>query len=131
MPRTQRINKADLEQIMDGGVDEKHSVMIKFYSQTCYLCHALAPVYMRVSDQHEDVIFYVYNMAESDAGDIIEAKYGLDGVPSLCFVRTNGEETKIKLMPNPETPDDKTWYYEQDIHEFIERYKYTETERSR
>ena len=130
MPRTQRINRTDLEKIMDGGVDEKHSVMIKFYSQTCHMCHALAPIYMRVSDKHEDVLFYVYNMLEDQASDIIEAKYGLDGVPSLCFVRTGGEHTKIKMMPNPEKPDNDTWYYEDDINEFIERYKLTESERS-
>lgn len=130
MPRTQRIDKKDLEQIMDGKVEEKHSVMIKFYSSTCYLCHALAPIYMRLSDQHEDVLFYVYNMAEEDAGDLIEAKYGLDGVPSLCFVRTDGENTKIKMMPNPETPDKETWYYEQDMQKFVKRYRYTEKERS-
>ena len=130
MPRTQRIDKKDLEQIMDGEVEEKYSVMIKFYSSTCYLCHALAPIYMRLSDQHEDVLFYVYNMAEEDAGGLIEAKYGLDGVPSLCFVRTDGENTKIKMMPNPETPDKETWYYEQDMQKFVKRYKYTEKERS-
>ena len=130
MPRTQRINREDLEKIMDGGVAEKHSVMIKFYSQTCFMCHALAPIYMRISDKHEDVLFYVYNMLEDAAGEIIEAKYGLDGVPSLCLVRTDGEHTKIKMMPNPQEPDKETWYYEDDIDDFIERYKHTQSERS-
>lgn len=127
MSRTQRIDRKSLEMIMDGEVDDSHSVMIKFYSSECYLCHGLAPVYKEISDKHEDVLFYVYNM--NDGGDQIEAKYGLDGVPTLCLVRTAGENTKVKIMPNPEKPDKVTWYYEDEINEFIERYKYSANER--
>ena len=29
------------------------------------------------------------------------------------------------MMPNPEKPDDGTWYYEDDINEFIENKKDT------
>lgn len=128
MSQTQRIDKKSLEMIMDGEVEDNHSVMIKFYSSECYLCHGLAPIYKDISERYDDVLFYVYNM--QDSGDLIEAKYGLDGVPTLCLVRTDGQQTRINIMPNPETPDKITWYYENEICEFIERYKYSKKEKS-
>ncbi len=128
MARTQRIDKKSLEMIMDGEVDDKHSVVIKFYSSQCYLCHGLAPIYKRISEQHEDVMFYVFNTQKD--GQYLEAKYGFDGVPTICFVRTEGKSTRIKILPEPDKPDDATWYYEDQINEFIERYKHTQTERS-
>jgi|ETNmetMinimDraft_21_1059911.scaffolds.fasta_scaffold100290_2 thiol-disulfide isomerase/thioredoxin len=128
MPRTQRIDRKSLDMIMNGEVNEKHSVVIKFYSAQCHMCHALAPIYKRISDEHEDVTFYVYNTYHD--GEELEAKYGFEGVPTICFVRTEGENTRIKFLPDAEEPNSLTWYYEDQIHTFIERYKHTQTKRS-
>ena len=73
-------------------------------------------------------MFYVYNTYHD--GEELEAKYGFEGVPTICFVRTEGENTRIKILPDAEKPSEATWYYEDQIHEFIERYKHTQKERS-
>ena len=116
-----RITLKSLEQILDGGVDKEHLVVIKFYGEECYLCHGLAPIYRRLAKSYDDVIFYAFNMA--DGGEYVETKYGFQGTPSLCVAKTGENSFGYKFLSEPAQPDKESWYYENDIKKFIERYK--------
>tara|TARA_Y100001963_G_scaffold158763_1_gene259610 strand:- start:684 stop:1061 length:378 start_codon:yes stop_codon:yes gene_type:complete len=118
----QRIGRKSLEKILDGAVQDSHLVMIKFYGADCYLCHGLAPIYKELASSYEDVLFYAFNM-QDDGGQWVEEKYGFEGTPSICLVQTEGVNTMVKFLKEPEKPDRETWYYKDDIIKFIERYR--------
>ncbi len=116
----QRIDRSSVKKILDGYVYREHSVMIKFYGANCGYCHHHAPIYKKLADRYDDIHFYAFNMED---GDGFEEKYDFYGVPTICYVRTNGSNTKVEFLPDPETPNsgpDGTWYSEQEITDFIE-----------
>ena len=116
-----RIDRKSLEMILDGGVEEQHAVVIKFYGEHCYLCHTRSTFYKELPEIYEDVKFYAFNMAND--GEYIEKKYGFEGIPSICLAKTSGVETQVKFLKEPKQPDKETWYYKDDIKKFIETYK--------
>ena len=119
----QRIDRNSVKQILDGKIDDEHSVVIKFYSSTCGYCHNLAPFFKQLSTTYDDVNFYAFNMED---GDGFEEKYRFEGVPTICHARTKGRRTKINFIPEPDDPiggDDGTWYHPEQLIQFIEQYK--------
>lgn len=116
-----RITLSSLEKILDGIVRDEHDVVVKFYGDECYLCHGLKPVYEEIAETYKDIKFYVFNMA--DGGEYVENKYGFEGTPSICFVKTGPKRSEVKFLKEPSKPDRQTWYYKDDIKKFIERYK--------
>ena len=96
MSNIKRIDKKSLEMILDGEILIEHSVVIKFYGTHCHLCHALAPVYRSISDEHEDVLFYAYNMEH--AGEEIESKY--ERYKYLCYSTASSsvQHPKFRLV---------------------------------
>jgi thiol-disulfide isomerase/thioredoxin len=113
-----RINRRNLEQIMGGEVKQPYEVIIKFYGQNCHLCHALRDKFVDISDDYDDIHFYAFNM---DDGKGLEKKYGFDGVPSICYVRTGGMRPVVKFMQEPEKPHKETWYHPTGIRTFIDK----------
>ena len=116
----QRIDRNSVKRILDGYVDEKHSVVIKFYGAGCGYCHNLAPIYKELSDKYSDIHFYAFNM---DEGEGFEEKYDFYGVPSICYVHTNGPDTKFHFISDPEEPDSGgagTWFKAQHLIDFLE-----------
>jgi len=117
----QRIDRNSVKQILDGYVQEQHSVVIKFYGTNCGYCHNLAPLYKKISDDYEDVLFYAFNM---DDGQGFEDKYDFNGVPTICHVKTAGHKTRVSFLSEPDEPDggeEGTWYHHQDLIDFIEQ----------
>ena len=114
-----RISRRSLEQILDGKVAERHDVVIKFYGQNCHLCHALRDKFVQISDEYENIFFYAFNM---DDGEGLEKKYGFDGVPSICHVRT-GTRPKIHFLEEPKKPHKETWYHATGIRMFIDKHR--------
>ena len=114
-----RINRRNLLQIMGGEVKERHNVIIKFYGQDCHLCHALKPTYTELSQEHDDVKFYAFNM---DNGEGLEKKFGFTGVPTICFVNT-GPKPTVTFMEEPKRPHEETWYHPTAIRIFIKENK--------
>ena len=82
-----RINRRNFDPILGGKVDGEHEVVIKLYGSNCHLCHALKPEFVDISDEYGDILFYAFNMEE---GEGLEKKWGFEGVPSICYVRTGG-----------------------------------------
>ena len=115
-----RISRRSLEQILGGKVAERHDVVIKFYGQNCHLCHALREKFVQISDEYENIFFYAFNM---DDGAGLEKKYGFDGVPSICHVRTGGIRPKIHFLEEPKKPHKETWYHPTGIRIFIDKHR--------
>ena len=93
--------------------------VVKFYSNSCHLCHALSSYYRDISDldEYEDVHFYAYNI--DDDPDIAK-KLRLNGVPSIgLFNISRGRESKPVILNDPERPNQETWYSVKDITSFI------------
>jgi len=113
-----RINRRNLEQILGGKVAEEHQVIIKFYGSNCHLCHALKPQFVDISDEYEGLHFYAFNMEE---GDGLEKKFGFEGVPSICYVKTGGFRPMIRFMDDPVKPHKEMWFHPVAIRKFIDK----------
>jgi thiol-disulfide isomerase/thioredoxin len=113
-----RINRKNLDQILGGKVDGEHEVVIKLYGSNCHLCHALKSKFVDISDDYEDIHFYAFNMEE---GDGLEKKYGFQGVPSICYIKTGGIRPKVRFMEDPKKPHDETWFEPAGIRIFINK----------
>ncbi len=115
-----RINRHNLDQILGGKVDGEHEVVIKLYGSNCHLCHALKPKFVDISDEYEGVHFYAFNMED---GNGLEKKYGFDGVPSICYVKTGGMKPFVRFMEEPKNPHKETWYHPTGIRIFLKENK--------
>ena len=119
-----RLNIAALERIIEGKVKEDATCVVKFYSNGCHLCHALQEYYANIAeeDQYSDLHFFDFNV---DDHPHIEKRLKFDGVPTISVIRTRkgpGKST-VRIMPEPDNPNQKTWYKVKDIKNFIEREK--------
>ncbi len=120
-----RIPEDSLRKIMKGNVNISGitTCVVKFYSNSCHLCHALSSYYRDISDleEYEDVYFYAYNI--DDDPDIAK-KLRLNGVPSIgLFNISRGRESKPVILRDPERPNQETWYSVKDITGFINQNK--------
>ena len=119
-----RLTTLALDKILSGKVKEEATCVIKFYSNDCHYCHALAEYYKEIAEDEElsDVHFFAFNVYDNPS---IEKRLKLNGVPTISIVQTTtGKgEAKVRTMPDPDSPNEKTWYYVKDIKNFIQREK--------
>lgn len=117
-----RISRPGLDSLLRGEVKENATCVIKFYSNSCHLCHSLQEYYVDISnkEKYQDIHFFAYNI---DDYPEIEKKLKFKGVPTIFVVHANiGKRMpKISLLPEPEKPNDKTWYKSSDICKFIDK----------
>ena len=111
-----RIDRKSLEQILNGEVEDEHEVVIKLYGTNCHLCHALKPEYENISQKHNGVYFFAFNMKD---GKGLEEKFGFSGVPTVCYVKTGGKNTRVAFMKDPDKAHPQMWYRPEEIMEFI------------
>jgi len=111
-----RINRRDLEKILNGGVKELHEVVIKLYGTNCHLCHALKAEFVNISEDFDNIHFYVFNMSD---GSGLEKKWAFEGVPNICYVRTRGSRTLVRFMEDPKKPHKEMWFEPASIRKFI------------
>ena len=114
----ERISLDALKKIIHGGINDAATCVVKFYSNRCHYCHDLKPVYENISKSFDDVHFFVFNIED----DKNKEAYSIEGVPTICLVRT-GNKTAIKQLPEPDEPDATTWYSEEQIVRFIKKEK--------
>jgi thiol-disulfide isomerase/thioredoxin len=112
-----RINRKNLDEILNGGVEKSHEVVIKLYDSGCHLCHALKPEFLQISSEYDNVFFYAFNMED---GRGLEKKWGFSGVPSICYVKTGGDKTTVSFMEDPQKPNKDTWFHPGGIRKFID-----------
>jgi len=118
--KIQRIDRGSVIKILDGMIDEEHSIVIKFYASHCQYCHNLAEYYNDIANSFDDVLFFAFNM---DDGLDLEQKYGFFGVPTFAHAKTAGKNTKVTFLADPDDPNEKTWYRVRDIEQFINKNK--------
>ncbi len=121
MPVT-RISNNSLEKILSGEIKENSTCVLKFYSNECHLCHSLSEYYTTISEdeKYKDIHFLAFNIADSPN---IEKKLNFNGVPTIFIIHTNvgNRMPTLRLLPEPEKPNDKTWYRVSDIKRFIDK----------
>jgi thiol-disulfide isomerase/thioredoxin len=114
-----RISKGAIQKLLSGETkDPKYAAVVKVYGNGCHYCHALKESFEGVSKNFEDIFFFAFNIA--DYPDL-ERILGFNGIPTICFIQNDGKTPKIRLMPEPDVPHERTWYTAQGIRDFIEK----------
>tara|TARA_R100001015_G_C4593004_1_gene148381 strand:- start:71 stop:445 length:375 start_codon:yes stop_codon:yes gene_type:complete len=117
-----RISRDALDNLIGGKVKDNVTIVLKFYSNSCHLCHSLKDYYEDISEKEEykDLYFFAYNI---DDYPEIESKLRFKGVPTIFVIHANigNRLPKISLLPEPKNPNDKTWYKSSDICNFINK----------
>ena len=119
-----RLSLSALEKLLKGQVTEDATCVIKFYSNGCHLCHALQEYYAAIAeeDKYSDLHFFAFNV---DDHPHIEKRLKFDGVPTISVIRSKKGKPKsaVRIMPEPEKPNEKTWYKVNEIRKFIDKEK--------
>ena len=117
-----RLTPASLKKILSGHVKEPATCVIKFYSNTCHLCHSLKEYYedLATEEEYSDLHFFAFNV---DDYPPIEKQLNFNGVPTISLIKTGAAKPKVRILSDPDPPHKKTWYRIKDIKAFIEREK--------
>ena len=83
------LNKDNFEQT----IKEKDFVVVDFWAPWCGPCRSFAPVYDKVSQDHEDILFAKINTEEEQE---IAAHFQIRSIPTLMIFR---EQVIIFLQP--------------------------------
>ena len=115
-----RLSSVALQKILSGEVKEDATCVVKFYSNGCHLCHNLKDYYEDLSnnDEYQDIHFFAFNI---DNNPGIEKKLRFNGVPTISVIRTftGDNEPKVRILKDPDNPNEQTWYRVADIRRFI------------
>tara|TARA_Y100001937_G_scaffold124481_1_gene189273 strand:+ start:890 stop:1126 length:237 start_codon:yes stop_codon:yes gene_type:complete len=73
---------------------------------------------MAAKEEYEDIHFFAFNV---DNDPSIEKKLKFNGVPTISLIKTNTGNTtpKVRILKDPDQPNEKTWYRISDIRKFI------------
>ena len=115
----ERLSAKSLEKIFKNNIREQARCVIKFYSNNCRFCESLKEPYHDISEEFEDVWFFVYNI---DDDEDIQHIAQLNGVPTIALVET-GTRHRVAFLEDPHPPHEETWYYPSDIRKFIQKEK--------
>jgi len=115
-----RITRDALDRLLKGEIKENATFVLKFYSNNCHLCHSLKDYFVDISKkkEYESLHFFAYNI---DDYPELEKTLRFKGVPTIFVIHTNigKRRPKVVLMPEPESPNDLTWYKTSEICSFI------------
>tara|TARA_R110002020_G_scaffold412601_1_gene622159 strand:- start:663 stop:1034 length:372 start_codon:yes stop_codon:yes gene_type:complete len=119
-----RLSKVALDKILSGELKEPATCVIKFYMNTCPMCKNLSTYYHDISmeEEYSNLHFFAFNMEDDPE---LPQLLKFTGVPTISLVKVSGRKTepKIRIMPEPDDPNDETWYLAGDIKDFIEKEK--------
>ena len=121
----ERITSKALKSIVDGKITRSVACVIKLYSTHCAYCHALSHHYWEIAEENKDIYFFAFNIDDDEENLSKILGKEINGVPTIVLVkkpRRQGRRGHMKVLKDPETPHGKTWYYPDDIREFIKRY---------
>jgi thiol-disulfide isomerase/thioredoxin len=123
-----RLNLSALKMLLSGDIRDKHKCIIKFYSDSCPMCHRLAPVYIRIAENRmkEDMHFFAFNVQDivldpsiEDIKELVE----INGTPSFAKLFTGDRDIKVSILSDPKDPDPNTWYNFEQVNNFIDKEK--------
>tara|TARA_Y100001973_G_C5136398_1_gene300565 strand:+ start:707 stop:1063 length:357 start_codon:yes stop_codon:yes gene_type:complete len=113
------VNELDIKAFKKEIIVKRKTCVVKFHSDTCPLCVALAPVYEEIANEmkaaNRSILFYKVDVdKEKELSDRLD----FDGVPTL-FLFHDGKYSEI---PYPyDDPDDLTGYKKDDIILYIQK----------
>ena len=115
-----RISKPALDRIVGNRVTEESTCVIKFYSNSCPMCHNLQEYFEDIAaeEQYSDVHFFAFNV---DDYPHIEKQLGFNGVPTISLLKVGTPQRRIRILKDPEKPNKNTWYTTRHIKDFIDR----------
>tara|TARA_Y100000034_G_C6835009_1_gene377262 strand:+ start:158 stop:523 length:366 start_codon:yes stop_codon:yes gene_type:complete len=118
----ERLSKRALQKLLSGQVRESATCIIKFYSNSCHLCHELSESYKDLAEKEEysDFHFFAFNISDYPQSEKI---LGFEGVPTITLVKTGVSKPKIRVLKDPEEPHKKMWYHLNDIENFLKKEK--------
>ena len=115
-----RLSKEALQKILRGNVVEESTCVIKFYSNSCHLCHNLKDYYHDLSEnkEYEEIHFIAFNV---DNYPEVEKQLKFNGVPTISVVKTFGADFQptVRILRDPPEPNEHTWYRIKDSRQFI------------
>ena len=117
-----RISERALKKLVQEQIEEDALCVIKFYSNERDYCSALHDYYVDIAEanQDENTHFFAFNVA--DAGNL-DSLIKINGVPTIVSVKTGALTSRIRILGDPDPPNEKTWYYSKDIQQFIDKEK--------
>jgi len=119
-----RLSPKALEQLLDGRTREAATCVVKFYSNTCDMCHNLKEYYETLSEDQDysDLYFFAFNIADRAS---VQEELQFKGTPTIALLQvpSTPQKPRIRVMPDPEEPNQQTWYKIKDIRNFIEKEK--------
>jgi thiol-disulfide isomerase/thioredoxin len=117
-----RLSRVALKKILGGQLKEEVTCVIKFYSNECPLCHNLKEYYEELAENpdYAGLHFFAFNIGDYPQ---VEKQLQFYGVPTISLVKTGGRSPKIRVLGDPEAPNEKTWYRVKDIKDFIDKEK--------
>jgi len=119
-----RLSREALEKILAGRVREDATCVVKFYSNDCHLCQSLQEYYHSIAsdEKYSDLHFFAFNI---DDNHRLEKRLNFNGVPTISVIKTyaSAKKPRVRILPDPEEPQEKTWYTSKQIRDFIEREK--------
>lgn len=77
----------------DDVVNSSDLVLIDFWASWCGPCRVFGPVYERVSQQHDDVVF---GKVDTEAQPGLAGAFGISSIPTLMIIRD-----KVVLYAQP------------------------------
>jgi hypothetical protein len=86
------------------------------------LCHNLKEYFEDIAGttEYSDLHFFAFNVEDYPA---IERQLNFNGVPTISLIKTGASKPKIRILPEPDKPNEETWYQVKDIKKFIEKEK--------
>ncbi len=117
-----RISRDSLEEILNGKVNEAATCVVKFYSNSCHMCHSLHDYYVDISEneKYKDLHFLAFNIDDDPS---IETRLKFKGVPTIFVMHSHigNRPATLRLLKDPDDPNELTWYKVKDIKDFIEK----------
>jgi thioredoxin 1 len=65
-------------------VKDNDIVLIDFWAAWCGPCRTFGPIYEKVSDKHEDIVF---GKVDTEAEQLLAGQFGIQSIPTLAVLR--------------------------------------------